>query len=53
MTRGRRTDRIAYAIKKANLPQPLPGLRDPELKTVFKSALENGAEVVTDKHKWD
>jgi hypothetical protein len=68
MTRGRRTDRIAYVIKKANLPQPLPGaewqldakfnaaediLRDPELKTVFKAALENGAEVVIDKHKWD
>ena len=61
MTRGRRTDRIAYVTKEWDLPTPLPGaewqldanfsaaeeiLRDPDLKTVFKAALEKGAEVI-------
>ena len=61
MTRGRRTDRTAYVTKEWDLPVPLPGaewqldskfdaaeelLRDPELKTVFKAALEKGVEVV-------
>ena len=61
MTRGRRTDRIAYVTKEWDLQVPLPGaewqldskfdaaeelLRDPELKTVFKAALEKGVEVV-------
>jgi hypothetical protein len=61
MTRGRQTDRIAYVTKEWDLPVPLPGaewqldskfdaaeelLRDPELKTVFKAALEKGVEVV-------
>jgi hypothetical protein len=47
-----------------DLPEPLPGaewqldnafnladelLRNPELKTVFKAALEKGAEIVADR----
>ena len=62
MSRGRRTNRIAYVMKEWDLPAPLPGaewqidpafnvadelLRDPDLKTVFKAALEKGAEVIT------
>ncbi|MBR1279243.1 hypothetical protein [Bradyrhizobium sp. AUGA SZCCT0283] len=58
MSRGRRTDRIAYVMKEWDLPQPLPGaewqpdarfsaadelLSNPDLKTVFKEALEKGA----------
>src|SRR4051812_34349731 len=54
MSRGRRTDRIAYVMKEWDLPVPLPGaewqldasfnagdeiLRDPEL-AVYKAALE-------------
>jgi len=62
MSRGRRTNRIAYVMKEWDLPTPLPGaewhidqkfsvadelLRDPELKIVFKAALEKGHEVIT------
>jgi hypothetical protein len=61
MSRGRRTDRIAYVMKEWDLPVPLPGaewqrdasfnageeiLRDPDMKAVFKSALENGFAVI-------
>ena len=61
MSRGRRTDRIAYVMKEWDLPVPLPGaewqydasfnaadeiLRHPELETVYKAALEKGAELV-------
>ena len=61
MSRGRRTDRTAYVMKEWDLPAPLPGaewqldasfnagdeiLRDPELATVYKAALEKGAELV-------
>jgi len=68
MTRGRRTDRVVYVTKEWNMPKPLPGaewqldtkfniadelLRDPELKSVLKAALEKGAEVVTRKNRWD
>jgi hypothetical protein len=57
MSRGRRTNREVYALKEWNLPNPVPGaewqldktfnladelLRDPELKTVFRAALEKG-----------
>src|SRR5713101_4319952 len=64
MNRGRRTDRVVYVLKEWDMPKPLPGaewqldakfnvadalLRDPELKTVLKAALENGAEVVVEK----
>jgi hypothetical protein len=66
MTTGRRTDRIAYVTKEWNMPKPLPGaewqldtkfnvadelLRDPELKSVLKVALEKGAEVVIRKDR--
>jgi hypothetical protein len=62
MTRGRRTDRIAYVTNEWDLPPPLPGaewqldsnfsvadelLDHPELKTVFKAAVDDGAAVVT------
>ncbi len=58
MNRGRRTERIAYVTKEWDLPKPLPGaewqldskfrladelLDNPDLKTVFKEALEKGA----------
>jgi hypothetical protein len=60
MTRGRRTDRVAYVTKEWNLQKPLPGavwqldnkfnaadeLLRTELKSVLKAALEKGAEVV-------
>jgi len=61
MNRSRRTDRVAYVTKEWNLPKPLPGaewqldtrfkladelVRDPDLKTIVKAALEKGAEVV-------
>ena len=57
MSRGRRTKRIAYVMKEWDLPLPLPGaewqpdpkfsvadelLANPEMKAVFKEALENG-----------
>jgi hypothetical protein len=66
--RGRRTDRVVYVLKEWDLPKPLPGaewqldtkfnlanelLRDPELKSVLKAALEKGSEVVIQKHRWD
>ena len=68
MNRGRRTDRVVYVAKEWNMPKPVPGaewqldtkfkladelLRDPDLKTVVKAALEKGAEVVIQKHRWD
>jgi len=68
MNRGRRTDRVVYVTKEWNLPKPLPGaewqldtkfkladelLRDPDLKTVVKAAIEKGAEVVIQRHRWD
>ena len=61
MSRGRRTNRIAYVMKEWDLPTPVPGvewrideklspadelLHDPELKVVFE-ALEKGVEVIT------
>src|SRR3989442_1305320 len=61
MSRGHRTNREAYVLKKWDLPNPMPGaewqldktsdladelLRDPELKTVIKAALEKGSEIV-------
>ncbi len=62
MSRGRRTNRIAYVMKEWDLPMPLPGaewqidqnfsaadelLNDPDLKIVFKAALEKGVEIIT------
>ena len=66
MSRGRRTGRVVYVTKEWNMPEPLPGaewqldtkfnvadelLHDPELKVVFKAALEKGAEVITPKDR--
>jgi hypothetical protein len=57
MSRGRRTNRIAYVMKEWDLPMPLSGtewqpdmnfsvadelLSNPDLKAVFKEALEKG-----------
>jgi len=57
MSRGRRTNRIAYVMKEWDLPLPLPGaewqpdkkfsvadelLNNPDLKAVFKEALQKG-----------
>ena len=68
MNRGRRTERVLYVLKERTLPKPLPGaewqldtkfnladelLRNPELKSVLKAVIENGAEVVIRKDRWD
>ena len=57
MSRGRRTNRLAYVMKEWGLPLPLPGaewqpdtkfspadelLSNPDLKAVFKEAMEKG-----------
>jgi hypothetical protein len=57
MSRGRRTNRIAYVMKEWDLPLPLPGaewqpdakfspadelLSHPGLKSIFKEALAKG-----------
>jgi hypothetical protein len=62
LSRGKRTDRVAYVLKEWDLPKPLPGaewqrdlkfnaaeelLAQPELKEVFKAAIKNGVAVVT------
>ena len=64
MSRGRKTDRVAYVMDEWDLPEPIPGanwaadktfkaaeevLRDPTLKDVFKSAINNGVVIVTRK----
>ena len=61
MSRGRRTDRVAYVLTEWDLPEPKAGaewaadsafnaaeelLRDPALKDAFKSAMDNGSAVV-------
>ena len=61
MSPGRRTNREAYVLEEWDLPKPVPDaewqldkafnladelLRDPEIKTVFKVALEKGAEII-------
>jgi hypothetical protein len=66
LSRGRRTDRIAYVLKEWNLPRPLPGaewrhdrtfnaaeevLADPSLKDVFEAAIEEGVAVVSRQEK--
>jgi hypothetical protein len=60
MTRGRRTNRIAYVTNEFNVPAPLPGAEwqldaqfnatkelslNPELKAIFASALDKGIEL--------
>ena len=64
MSRGRKTDRVVYVMNKRNLPDPKAGaewvadntfnpaeevLRDPSLKDVFKSAIDNSSAVVMQK----
>ena len=64
MSRGRKTDRVAYVLKEWDLPEPRAGaewaadntfnaadalLRDPALKETFKSAIDNGSAVVMQK----
>ncbi len=59
---GRRTGRVAYALRARNLPKPISGaqwqldskfnaaeaiLRDPSLKAAIKTATDKGVEVVT------
>jgi hypothetical protein len=65
MSRGRKTDRVAYVMNERNLPEPTAGaewaadkkfnaaeevLHHPALKEVFKSAIVNGSAVVMQKH---
>jgi hypothetical protein len=64
MSRGRKTDRVAYVLRERDLPDPTAGaewavditfnaaeelLRDPTLKDAFKSAIDNGSTVVVQK----
>ena len=68
MSRGRRTNRIAYVMKEWDLPVPLPGaerqldakfspadelLSNPDLKAVFKEALDKGAALYSANPKSD
>lgn len=60
-SRGVRTGRVAYVLDELNLPEPVLGiewiydarfnaaeelLRDPELKFIFKNAIDEGVKVV-------
>ncbi len=64
LSRGRRTERIAYVLKEWDLPIPLPGAEwvldnkfapaaavqsNPALKQVFRSAIKNGSVVVLER----
>jgi hypothetical protein len=64
MSRGRKTNPVAYLLNEWELPEPTAGaewaadisfnaaeelLRDPALKDAFKSAIENGSAVVVEK----
>ena len=64
MARGARTGRIAYVIQEWNLPEPVPGgewapdtkfnaaeelLRDPEMKFIFKAAIDEGVKLSYEK----
>ena len=68
MTRGRKTNRIAYVMREWDMPTPLPGaewqldskfnaadelLHDPALEAAFRAALEKGAEVVIEPKSKD
>ena len=61
MSRGVRSGRVAYVIDDWNLPEPVPDgewahdgkfnaaeelLRDPEMKFIFKTAIDEGIKVV-------
>ena len=64
MSRGRRTDRVAYVLKEWDLPVPLPGaeweqdvkfnpaaeiLANPGLQDVFREAIAKGAVLIVQK----
>jgi hypothetical protein len=64
MSRGRRTDRVAYVLKEWDLPTARPGaewqkdtkfnaaeeiLANPDLKDVFAEAIAKGAAVIVQK----
>lgn len=64
MSRGRKTDRVAYVLDEWDLPEPVAGaewaidssfnaaeevLRDPTLKDTFKSAIDSGSAIVLQK----
>ena len=64
MSRGRKTDRVAYVLNEWDLPEPTAGgewatdntfnaaeelLRNPALKEAFKSAIDNGSAIVVQK----
>jgi hypothetical protein len=61
MSRGRKTDRVAYVMSVQNLPQPKVGaewqiddtfnaaeelLRHPNVKEIFKTAIDKGSAVI-------
>ena len=61
MSRGRKTDRVAYVMSVQNLPEPKVGaewqiddtfnvaeelLRHPDVKEVFKTAIDKGSAVI-------
>jgi hypothetical protein len=65
MSRGRKTDRVAYVMNERDLPGPKVGaewqvdntfnaaeelLRDPALKNVFKSAIDNGSAIIIQRY---
>jgi hypothetical protein len=67
LIRGRRTNRIAYVMKEWDLPSPGPGaewqpdarfspadelLNNPDLKAVFKEALEKGVALYSATDPW-
>src|SRR5262245_1378998 len=64
MSRGRRTDRVAYVLKEWDLPAPLPGaewqrdvkfnpaeevLANPDLRDVFREAFAKWAALTSDE----
>jgi hypothetical protein len=64
MSRGRRTDRVAYVLKEWDLPDPLPGAEwqqdvkfnaaeevfaNPDLRDVFREAIAKGAALIVQK----
>ena len=61
LSRGRRTERVAYVLKNSGLPKPIPGaewrndstfnaaeeiLAHPDLKDAFVAAIKDGVAVV-------
>jgi hypothetical protein len=64
MSRGRRTDRVAYVLREWDLPAPLPGaewardvkfnpaeevLSNPDLRGVFREAIAKGVVLIVQK----